>query len=328
MAALVGPEIIRRILRYLPFLPGVTRKHIKTLSEKGEPFTSALQPYLFQHVNLRELAEAFEFFSILKKRSHILPGIHTLQVSFTLDANNFEDAEAGDEEDDKTNSEGGEGADWMKADVDRFHAELKTWLPLMTYLHTLILGFDEEDYGFLHRFLEFNGLDSLSQVRKIHLLSFSPEAQDQVGADPGPWDDPDWLSGLWQLPTLRYLIISTHNMPFWPPTHSQAENLRSCWFRTIPMTFNLQTVVLHCGDANEQRRLSSYAEGDQNHGSMPRTLEYPPETNISYASYPGNICNPFIIWTKCADEQLGMVWTEGSGNPYCGYGEHLYLEEL
>jgi hypothetical protein len=142
------------------------------------------------------------------------------------------------------------------------------------------------------------------------------------GSDPGPWQSTKWANTLCspRLSHLRYLIISTPVMPFWPPTWTAVDRLHTAWFKGIPEHSQLQKVIIRCGSANDNLRISEYTEeallGD----------EIPDGLVGGYCSERG-LSNffPTVAWTR----EMGSTpskWCEADDADCPDSRSHLFFE--
>ncbi|KAJ7604525.1 hypothetical protein DFH06DRAFT_1254814 [Mycena polygramma] len=274
-----------------------------------------LRPLLFRHVNLVSFKNTFALFDLFEQNSKLPLGVRTLQISMDLYPY------MADEKDKEAVVE--------DRDVTKFWELWAVWHRQMPNIHTLTICFSHNDEDFLDRLMEKAELDQMGSLEKLHLRA-SPEeylpseVEDTAVADWGPWDSPTWVSAIARLGNLHHLILSTPYLPFWPPSSDEVNTLHSRWFAELPPSAKLITFVLHCGWADDSARLEAFDEEND----TPKGLVGFHETRNP--SFPPTLCmagdgyTPTLVWTRDAATN---TWVE-DGDPYCGFGEHLYFDEL
>ncbi|KAJ6470811.1 hypothetical protein C8R47DRAFT_1148424, partial [Mycena vitilis] len=309
-------ELTTEIWSYLPLYVG--ERHLKTLAARCMGLASTLRPLLFRHVNLVSFENAFALFELFQQNNKLPLGVRTLQIS--MDLYPF------------MTDENDEEAIVDDPDVTNFWKLWNIWRPKMSNIHTIIVCFRHDDGDFLDRLIEKAHLDRMDSLKKLHLRpspdEYCPfEVEDTGVADPGPWDSSTWVSAIARLGHLQHLILSTPYIPFWPPTSHRVNALHSQWFAELPPSAKLMTFVLHCGWAEDHKRFTSFEE-DNEENDIPDGLIGSYETrNPSFPpapSVPGDGYTPTLVWTR---DVADNTWEE-DGEPYCGYGEHLYFDEM
>ncbi|KAJ7177344.1 hypothetical protein C8R43DRAFT_1118351 [Mycena crocata] len=342
--ALVAPEnfclppsypadVVSELITALPLFLSVDK--IKALCCQGHMFRRDLQPFLFRHINLRSLEDAYSLFDIFERgqRSGVFlgAGVRTLVLSMDLDPDGHENG---------------------RRVIAEFWRAWTKALPLMCNIYTITLEFIRDDIGFLRRFIRHGHPEKISSLRKLHLYESAREwaendpdefEKNSLGEEIAPWNVKrrHWADYICNpaLHQLEFLIVTAKTTIFWPPTVRSASQMLDSWFSGLSPTSNLHTFVVHPRAGSSRRYLEDHREGHAD-------LEDPASSNLDRIPPGLHGLEYCYMWPPGQDEgytdpvpTLGwhkhvaggkVVWdvSKDEGVRYCGLGEHIYFDQL